>query len=192
MAFDNSYRQNAVVGAVANPAMPHATPADEAFARGANQMLHDAAELARIVVPSHQSGIALVVDGDWSTVRKYFSLSTKYADWADYATPATGYGTHSWMLSQPGIVRYTQAELEAHPHWKNFGSEAGKHPPMRGWMAGPIRDRTGRSWGLLQLSDRVVGDYSPDDEATFAVFLNLVSSSLQALWDVRNVTLIST
>jgi len=40
-------------------------------------------------------------------------------------------------------VRFTQAELDAHPAWKGFGIEASKHPPMRGWMAAPIVGKMG-------------------------------------------------
>ena len=133
---------NAVVGATPNPLMPTPDAVDEAFAAGANRVLAQAVELARDLVGAHQAAAAVLVNRDWGTIRKFFSLSEKYAAWADYATPATGYGTHGWLLAQSGCVRLTQAELEAHPHWKNFGTEAGKHPPMRGWLAVPIRVRT--------------------------------------------------
>jgi GAF domain-containing protein len=178
---------NAVTGATPNPLMPTPDAVDEAFAEGANRVLARAVELARVVVGAHQAAAAVMVDRDWSTVRKFFSLSEKYAAWRDYATPATGYGTHGWLLRQAGCVRLTQAELEAHPHWKNFGTEAGKHPPMRGWMAVPITDRAGTVWGLLQLSDRYEGEFTAEDERHFTSFAALVSEALEALWDVRNL-----
>jgi GAF domain-containing protein len=178
---------NAVTGATPNPLMPTPDAVDEAFAEGANRVLARAVELARVAVGAHQAAAAVMVDRDWSTVRKFFSLSEKYAAWRDYATPATGYGTHGWLLRQAGCVRLTQAELEAHPHWKNFGTEAGKHPPMRGWMAVPITDRAGTVWGLLQLSDRYEGEFTAEDERHFTSFAALVSEALEALWDVRNL-----
>ena len=182
----NTYT-NAVTGATPNPLMPVPDAVDDAFAEGANRVLARAVELARVVVGAHQAAAAVLVDRDWSTIRKFFSLSEKYAAWRDYATPATGYGTHGWLLGQAGCVRLTQAELEAHPHWKNFGTEAGKHPPMRGWMAVPITDRAGTVWGLLQLSDRYEGEFTAEDERHFTAFAALVSEALEALWDVRNL-----
>jgi GAF domain-containing protein len=182
----NLYR-NATVGAVANPVITSPDAIDEAFAGAANAALHDAVDLVRVVAQCHQAAAAIVVEGDWSTVRKYFSLSEKYAEWSDYAAPATGYGTHGWLLRVPQVVRLTQTELEAHPEWKGFGHEAGRHPPMRGWMAAPITDRNGKVWGLMQASDRLTGDFSADDEAAFVSLCRLLSQCLEALWDTRNL-----
>ena len=59
----------------------------------------------------------------------------------------------------------TQAELEQHPGWKHFGVEAGKHPPMRGWLAVPLVGEDGRNYALLQLSDKYdEADFTQEDE----------------------------
>ncbi|MDX2139685.1 MAG: GAF domain-containing protein [Chloroflexota bacterium] len=178
---------NAVTGATRNPVLPDPDEIDEVFAQAANDTLHRAAELARLVIGAHQSAIAIVVEKDWTSVRKYFSLSEKYSQWKDYAEPAKGFGTHAWFLDHNQFVRMTQAELEAHPQWMNFGTEVGKHPPMRGWMAAPLIDRAGKNWGLFQLSDKYEGEFTDADEAHFTMLAQLVSSSLESLWEVRNL-----
>ncbi len=178
---------NAVTGATPNPLMPTPDAIDEAFADGANRVLSNAVELARDLIGAHQGAAAVMVNRDWGTIRKFFSLSAKYAAWSEYSTPATGVGTHAWLMEQTACVRFTQAELEQHPHWLNFGTEAGKHPPMRGWLAVPIRDRAGITWGLLQLSDRYEGDFTEDDEQRFTAFAALVAEALEALWELRNL-----
>ncbi|MGF1505412.1 MAG: GAF domain-containing protein [Anaerolineae bacterium] len=183
----NVYRQNVVTGATPNPVIPDPDAIDEEFAQAANAVLMNAVELARLMIGAHQSAIAIIVEGDWSSVRKFFSLSQKYAQRADYDTPAKGYGTHNWLLEHNKPVRFTQAELEAHPEWKNFGTEADTHPPMRGWLAAPLVDSTGKNWGLLQLSDKVEGEFTEADEKHFVMFTTLVSSALEALWRVRNL-----
>lgn len=189
MDHTNSYRANALHGATPNPAMPRPGPADEEFASRANAVLAAATEVARRVVPSHQAAIALIVDGDWSTIRKYFSLSAKYEAWADYTVPARGLGIHAWLMDQPGVVRMTDAELAAHPAWRGFSGQTA-HPPMRGWLAAPLRDRDDVAWGLVQLSDRADGqEYDQDDADTLAVFTGLLTETLQALWDLRNLRL---
>lgn len=179
--------QNPVVGATVNPLITAPDAIDEEFARAANRALQDAVELVRRLVPAHQSAAAIVVEGDWSSIRKFFSLSPKYAEWAHYATPATGYGTHGWLLRAKQTVRLTQAELEAHPEWKNFGYEAGRHPPMRGWLATPLLDSSNVCWGLLQLSDRETGDFTAADEAAVRRFTDLLALTLESLWTVRNL-----
>jgi GAF domain-containing protein len=183
---DNVYH-NSEIGARPNPVMPVPDAHDEAFARAANVVLAESAALIRDLVQCHQSAIAIVVQGDWTTVRKHFSLSPKYEAWATYSTAATGYGSHGWLLRQQQTVRLTQAELEAHPEWRGFGTEAGKHPPMRGWLATPLLDAQGVNWGLLQASDKYDGEFSAGDQASFERLATLVSQTLEALWQVRNL-----
>jgi hypothetical protein len=96
-------------------------------------------------------------------------------------------GIHGWLLRHNHPVRLTQAELEAHAEWRGFGTEAGAHPPMRGWLAAPIIDRAGKNWGLLQLSDRYEGEFTAEDEANLVRLTALVSDALGALWELRNV-----
>lgn len=183
---DNIYT-NAVTCATENPVIQNPDAIDEEFAQAANITLRNAAEVARVLIGTHQSAIAIIVEGDWSSVRKYFSLSEKYVDWKDYSTPAVGFGIHNWILSHNKPVRYTQAELEAHPEWKDFGIEKAKHPPMRGWLAVPLVDSQGKNWGVFQLSDKYEGDFSEADEAHFIQLGQLVSQTLEALWQVRNL-----
>lgn len=182
----NSYRANGRLGATPNPAMPSPGPADEAFAAAADDVLAAATEVVRRTVPSHQAAIAIIVAGNWSTIRKYFSLSHKYEAWADYAVPARGLGVHDWLMQQHDVVRMNDAELAAHPAWAGFSCQTA-HPPMRGWLAAPIRDREGTTWGLVQLSDRAdEKDCDQDDADTLRTFTTLLTITLQALWDLRN------
>ncbi|MBC7806325.1 MAG: GAF domain-containing protein [Akkermansiaceae bacterium] len=185
-SYSNVYA-NAPIGATPNPVMPDPDATDEQFASDANAVLSDAVELIRHLVGAHQSAAAIIVDGDWGSIRKYFSLSQKYEAWRGYQTPATGYGIHGWLLTHNKPVRLTQAELEAHPEYKGFGAEAGKHPPMRGWLTAPIIDSDGRNWGLLQLSDKYEGEFSAQDEANLVRFTGLLSRTLEALWEIRNL-----
>src|SRR5574341_1634982 len=182
----NVYR-NMVMGATPNPVMPNPNEIDEAFAGQANQVLSAAVELVRELIGAHQSAIAIVVQKDRSSVRKFFSLSSKYAAWADYQVPAQGFGIHGWLLDYNAPVRLTQAELEAHPAWKGYGVEAVRHPPMRGWLAAPLNDRQGINWGLIQLSDKYEGDFTAEDERRFVNFAHLISMHLETLWELRNL-----
>jgi GAF domain-containing protein len=177
---------NTVSGATPNAFMPNPDAIDEAFIAEANRVLSTAVDLIRVLIGAHQSAVAIIVQRDWKAIHKFFSLSDKYIDWADYHTPAVGVGIHAWMLEYNQSIRLTQAELEAHPAWLGFGTEAGQHPPMRGWLAVSIVDRNGTNWGLLQLSDKYEGDFTEEDEKQFVTFASLLSTHLEALWDLRN------
>src|SRR5262249_20240477 len=78
-------------------------------------------------------------------------------------------------------MRLTQAELEAHPAWRNFGVENGRHPPMRGWLAAPLIGRDGLNYGLIQVSDRYAGEFSEQDERSLVQLATLTSTALDAL-----------
>jgi GAF domain-containing protein len=178
---------NAITDATPNPVMPAPDAIDQEFAVAANSALQKGVELIRVLVGAHQGAIAIVVQQDWHSIRKFFSLSEKYAAWADYKTPAVGYGIHGWLLKHNQPIRLTQAELEAHPEWRGFGTEASQHPPMRGWLGAPIVDSAGTNWGLLQLSDKYEGEFTLEDERAFVRFAELLSLHLDALWQVRNL-----
>lgn len=175
---DRNVYRNAIVGTTENPLITDPDELDEAFAAAANRTL-EAATFAH----THQAA-AILVEGDRASIRKHFSLSEKYAAWANYCPPAKGFGTHAWFLGHNRPVRLIQRELEAHPAWQGFGPEAGQHPPMRGWLAAPLWDRQGKNWGLLQLSDKLAGDFTKADERRLAQLAGLVSGTLETLWKV--------
>ena len=110
----NTYR-NALVGAMSNPltATIELDAYDEEFAASANEVLKNAAEVARALIGAHQSAVAFMIPKDWRSMRST-SLSEKYRDWAGYSTPATGFGIHKWLLDQDRSSGLTQAEMEAH------------------------------------------------------------------------------
>jgi GAF domain-containing protein len=151
------------------------------FYQAADQVLSHATELARVVASAHQAATALIVEGNWSQARKYFSLSDKYENWADYKTPATGYGIHAYIVETNQSLRLTQPELEIHPEWRNFGSQNGKHPSMRGWLVMPLIGADGLNYGLMQVTDRYEGDFTAGDEANLGRLVKLTSTALDAL-----------
>lgn len=162
-------------------AQPTEHPEMKRFLDATDGVLAQAAELARVVASAHQGAATQMIGGDWSHARKYFSLSEKYLNWADYRTPAVGFGIHAYIAQINEPMRLTQAALEAHPAWKNFGTENGKHPPMRGWLAVPLIGSDGLNYGLIQVSDRYEGDFTAEDEANVVRLANLTSQALDAL-----------
>src|SRR5919198_140729 len=102
-------------------------------------------------------GTEIAPDGDGHAARKFFNLSERYDRWHDYRVDPRGLGLHGLEIPPGEVVRLTQAEVEAHPAWKGFGSQAEAHPPMRGWLASAVCGEDGRSYRLLQLSDKAGG-----------------------------------
>jgi GAF domain-containing protein len=150
-------------------------------AAAADSVLAHASELARVVTHAHQAAVTQLIDGNWDRVRKYFSLSEKYAAWADYHTPAVGSGIHAYAATIDQPLRLTDAELRSHPRWRGFGVEAGKHPPMRGWLVCPLLGADHTSHGFIQVSDRIEGDFTASDEADLLHLAALTAAALDAL-----------
>jgi PAS domain S-box-containing protein len=129
-----------------------------------DELLQRVADIARDVVGAHQAVISLNIGEDAAQSISAISLSDKYAAWRGYDAAPDGSGIYSIVVRQDISMRLTQAELEAHPAYRHFGGEASTHPPLRGWLAAPLIGADGESIGLIQLSDKYDGDFTPDDE----------------------------
>lgn len=165
---------------------PTADPASNALTEAIDGVLHLTADLARRLIGAHQAAAALILEGDWTRLRKYFSLSPRYGAWYDYRTPAVGFGIHADVVKQNVPIRLTQAELERHPDWRGFGTQAGQHPPMRGWLAVPLLGQDGRNYGLLQLSDKDdEQDFTQEDETQLTRLAQLTAKTLDAIHRVH-------
>jgi GAF domain-containing protein len=157
-------------------------PADLAgFMLAADPVLAEAAELARVLARAHQGAATQLIGEGWAYARKYFSLSEKYAEWADYRAPAKGLGIHAYAHEVSGPIRLTDEELRTHDKWRNFGDQVDQHPPMRGWLAVPLIGLDGANYGFIQASDRLEGDFTGQDEANLVRLAALTSTALDAL-----------
>lgn len=142
-------------------------------------------EEVRHVIEAHQSVASMTVDQDWAQAITAVSMSDKYAAWRTYDKPPDGSGIYSVVCRTNRPVRLTQAQLEEHPAWKHFRGDK-THPPMRGWLAAPMVGRDGKNLGLIQLSDKVEGDFTEDDESV------LVQLAQMAAVAVENAGLLET
>jgi signal transduction histidine kinase len=157
------------------------TSHESALGERLDALLERTCALARALTGAEQAALKLWVD-DPTHVRKYFSLSAKYAAYRDYREDPSGLGLHGIEIPPCDVVRMTQAEVEAHPEWRAFGDQAGKHPPMRGWLATAVCSEDGLRYGLLQLSDKQGdADFTDQDEVRIRELAALTGGTLDAL-----------
>ncbi len=143
------------------------------------QLVNKAVDAARMIVPSHQAVAYFSALGRHEHGLHAVSLSDKYAKWRNYNAPRDGSGIYRLVMETGVPLRMTQAELEQHPSWRGFGTEKDRHPPMRGWLAVPLRAQDGKCIGVVQLSDRETGEFDATDEALFAQLARIISVALQ-------------
>jgi PAS domain S-box-containing protein len=137
-----------------------------------------ATEAAREIIGAHQA-VTSFSGENWAQAIHAVSLSDKYEAFRRYGTPPDGSGIYRVVCRANRPQRLTQAEVEAHVEWRGFGAEAGRHPPMRGWLAVPLMGRDGRNLGLIQLSDKHEGDFDEDDEAILVQLAQLASEAIE-------------
>lgn len=143
-------------------------------------------EKARMLTGARMSAIDQIYGGDWERSQTMASLSDEYAAWRDYKAQVTGEGVYSLVAREKRTMRLTQAELEAHPAWRGYGREAGKHPPLRGWLAAPLLGRGGECIGVVQLSDKWMDDKAAEfTEADEALLQQLAQVAAVALENQR-------
>jgi GAF domain-containing protein len=158
------------------------------FESRVDETLQTTCELARALIHAHQAAMSLIVAGDWSQARKYFSLSDKYAAYREFTMPARGVGVHALVVTENQPLRLTQTELESHPAWIGYAEAAESHQPLRGLLAVPIVGEDGLNYGLLQLSDKADGgDFDEDDERHLQRLAALAGLALDALAKVRKL-----
>ncbi|MBD2743520.1 PAS domain S-box protein [Coleofasciculus sp. FACHB-1120] len=141
------------------------------------QRLQAIAEQARTIIGAHQSHANLKVNQDWAQSINAISLSDKYAPRREFLEKLDGTGIYSLVCQRNRPMRLTQAELEAHPAWKEFGTA--DNSPMRGWLAAPLIGHNGNNIGLIHLSDKYEGDFSEQDEAIFVQLAQMASVAVE-------------
>ena len=157
------------------------------FGAEADKVLRLTTELARSLIGAHPGVVSLIVDGDWASARKCYSLSEKYAAWRDYQPSREGKGVHAVVVADNYCLRLTQAELEAHPAGTNFGGDADTHPPMRGYLSVPLMWPGPCNCGLLQLSDKYDGsEFTEEDQARLTELAELAATALNALHQLHH------
>lgn len=136
-------------------------------------------EAARAVIGAHQAVTSMTAERTWAQAITAVSLSETYNRWRTYDAVPNGSGIYSLVCKANTPMRMTQAELEAHPAWRNFGGDQ-HHPPMRGWLAAPLVGHDGGNIGLIQLSDKDDGgDFTEDDEAVLVQLARTASVAIE-------------
>jgi GAF domain-containing protein len=152
------------------------------LAERVDALLRHTCLIARALTGAEQAALKLWVDEDPTKARKYFSLSEKYERYRDFRVDPRGFGLHGMAIPPGEVVRLTEAEVVGHPQFRNFEPVTAEHPPMRGWLASSVCAEDGRSYGLLQLSDKSDGrDFDEDDEQHIRELAALIGETLDAL-----------
>ncbi|MHC5349884.1 EAL domain-containing protein [Metapseudomonas furukawaii] len=128
-------------------------------------------ERLRLLVGAHQSLLTLADHPDLQAL----SLSARHQPWnAPLLTPeGLALGNEPGGSALPRLL--TRAELEI------------RNAPLQSWLAVPLVDHEGRQLGLIQLSDKLDGDFDTDDLAIAQQFAQMVVAALENIRLVQQV-----
>jgi PAS domain S-box-containing protein len=102
-------------------------------------------ELTRKIIPAHMAVTTVTVEDGWRDAPLVVSLSEKCAgsEAHDGQFDRANIDSLVRRLNRPMCL--TQHELSEHPDFHWYAAAAGKHPPLRGWLAVPLVGRNGKN-----------------------------------------------
>jgi signal transduction histidine kinase len=145
-------------------------------ARSLDAIVQALAETARDLCDAHQALVTLTVHRE--ATRGATSFSETLARFRSFRPDRRAEALYLLARPRGGPARLTQREIEADPALR-AAAEALGGAPLRGLLAAPVTDGDGRWLGLVQVSGRRAGDFSPSDEAVLVQLAQLGSSAVQ-------------
>lgn len=132
---------------------------------------------AREVLGAHQAFTSLAPGGDWSRTINSVALSDRYVDDSKNAqdrAPA--------LLFLAGKISHSTRsdDFAGTPSWNLVTSNAGHRLPS--WLAAPLKSGDGRNFGLIQVVEKIEGDFTEEDQS---VLTQLAQMAIVAIENVR-------
>ena len=73
----------------------------------------------------------------------------------------------------------------AHEGWRGHGSYTAEHPPLRGLLAVPLKGMRGQGIGVIMVSDKTLGEFTPEDEAILVQLAQIASVCIASALHVQ-------
>ncbi|MHB1988191.1 MAG: SpoIIE family protein phosphatase [Acidimicrobiales bacterium] len=142
------------------------------------EMLHVVNDSARAVIGAHEAETVVMAGQQLGAPGSSRSLSEKYDLWAKTGRQADLSHVHRGVLEHRASIRMTKKEIESSPLTGQLAAAAPGHPMLEGWMAVPLFDRAHRALGLIQVADKVDGDFTEQDEIVLLQLAQLASVAI--------------
>jgi signal transduction histidine kinase len=133
---------------------------------------------AHAIVPSELVIATVLPGGHWADAITAVRADDSYARWRDVAATPSPAGVAGLAVSGPGPVRLTGDLLDDLLAAHGLAPAAAQEPPLRGWLAVPIRDVDGGALGVVQLTARRDGPFTALDARLIAALVGLAAPAV--------------
>lgn len=133
---------------------------------------------AREVIGAHEAETVITAAREAGGADSSRSFSAKYQGWPGVQrADLSGIYSLVWERNEP--VRMTKKEIEASFAARGISDLTGIHPMLEGWLAVPLTGRTGRTLGLIQVADKIEGDFNEDDQVVLVQLAQLAAVAIE-------------
>jgi PAS domain S-box-containing protein len=147
-------------------------------AHDVNSVLGVVTEEARALLDVHQAVTSMVLNPQHPQPINVVSNSVKYPH-GSVSPNIDALRFYDAINQANEPIRLTQTEVESDPRWKTLAPIAGFATSINGWLAAPLMGRNSRPMGLIQLSDKIEGDFTADDEAILVQLSQLTAIAIE-------------
>ena len=143
-----------------------------------DEMLKVINDSAREIIGAHEAETIITTRSDLGSPERSRSYSAKYGAWASEGRHTDLSPIWSFVVDDASVVRMTKKEVEGSLVARGLTTIAPGHPLLEGWLAVPLISREHETLGLIQVADKLDGDFNPDDEV---VLLQLAQMAAVAI-----------
>jgi len=142
-------------------------------------MLQAITDSAREVIGAHEAETVITLDEDLQRSERSRSYSEKYAAWAVGDRQLDSDALFDMTFSARAPVRMTKRDIARAFDARGVGGVASHNPIFEGWLAVPLIGREGDVLGLIQVADKVDGEFDDQDELVLVQLAQLAAVAIE-------------
>jgi CheY-like chemotaxis protein len=143
-----------------------------------DEMLTVINESAREIIGAHEAETVITTRADLGLPERSRSFSEKYAGWAAEGRHTDLSPIWSFVVADASVVHMTKDEVQNSLVARGLSGIAQGHPLLEGWLAVPLVSRDHQTLGLIQVADKVDGDFTSDDEVVLLQLAQLAAVAI--------------
>jgi len=139
-------------------------------------------EEARILIGSRRSSASITVHGDRTRSIVVDGTEETPGGWRSEGDEEDLSDLYALVCPPNRPMRADGRQLLTNPAFRRTAPAAADLPPARNWIAAPLTGLPENNVGLLQLSDKLEGDFTDDDEGMLVQLTQMACVAIDNAW----------